>query len=149
MGRVRPYLDDGRAICLCPGTASWNRFEFNLKEARTINEIGSANFSLAGCPEAALCNILTAVQVASQSRTLGIVVASWSGPHHLTPHPFSWPGFVVAAGLSWNTSTHWVGYKTICIELFLKLKIAQIEKLMPSSESQKVSLSLFCNISNL
>jgi hypothetical protein len=26
MGRVRPYLDDGRAICLCPGTASWNRF---------------------------------------------------------------------------------------------------------------------------
>jgi hypothetical protein len=68
----------------------------------------SSNFSLAGCPEAALCNILTAVQVASQSGTLGIVVASWSGPHHLTPHPFSWPGFVVAAGLSWNTSTHWV-----------------------------------------
>ncbi|CAB3359835.1 Hypothetical predicted protein [Cloeon dipterum] len=87
LGKVRPHLDEGRAICLCPGTASWN--------------------SLAGCPEAALCNILTSVQVAVQSGTLGIVAANWSGPHHLTPYPFSWPGFVVAAGLSWNSSAHW------------------------------------------
>jgi len=108
MGRVRPYLDDGRAICLCPGTASWNRFVTLRIEYLCLLMSKFFYFSLAGCPEAALCNILTSVQVASQSGTLGIVVASWSGPHHLTPHPFSWPGFVVAAGLSWNISTHWV-----------------------------------------
>ncbi|KAF4523546.1 hypothetical protein B566_EDAN011994 [Ephemera danica] len=87
LGRTKPFLDQGRAVCLCPGTASWN--------------------SLAGCPEAALCNVLGAVQVASQTNVLGVIVALWSGPHHLTPHSFAWPGFVVGAGLSWNTSTHW------------------------------------------
>lgn len=64
--------------------------------------------SLAGCPEAALCNVLGAVQLASQTNVLGVVVALWSGPHHLTPHPFAWPGFIVAAGMAWNTNTHWV-----------------------------------------
>lgn len=33
---------------------------------------------------------------------MGIVVAHWSGSHHLTPHPFAWIGYLIAAGLAWN-----------------------------------------------
>nr|CAD7257034.1 unnamed protein product [Timema shepardi] len=62
---------------------------------------------LAGCPEASVCNIYRAVQAVGEQGSLGLVVAHWSGSYHLTPHPFSWPGFMVGAGLAWNTSTHW------------------------------------------
>lgn len=36
---------------------------------------------------------------------MGIVVAHWSGSHHLTPHPFAWIGYLIAAGLAWNPSS--------------------------------------------
>jgi hypothetical protein len=65
-------------------------------------------FSLAGCPEASICNIYRAVQAVTEQGSLGVIVAHWSGSYHLTPHPFSWPGFVVGSGLSWNPATHWV-----------------------------------------
>lgn len=64
--------------------------------------------SLSGCPEAAICNIYTAVQTAVEENALGIVVAHWSGSHHLTPHPFAGPGILIGAGLSWNPTTYWV-----------------------------------------
>jgi hypothetical protein len=64
--------------------------------------------SLAGCPEASICNIYRAVQAVGEQGSLGVIVAHWSGSYHLTPHPFSWPGFVVGSGLSWNPATHWV-----------------------------------------
>ncbi|KAK6621143.1 hypothetical protein RUM43_011449 [Polyplax serrata] len=76
------FQHQGGIMGFCPGTASWN--------------------SLTGCPEAAICNIFTAVQAAVDENAIGIVVAHWSGSHHLTPHPFSGTGFLVAAGLSWN-----------------------------------------------
>ncbi|XP_063217542.1 uncharacterized protein LOC134528147 [Bacillus rossius redtenbacheri] len=84
---TREFYQQGGMTCLCPGTASWN--------------------SLAGCPEASICNIYRAVQAVGERGSLGIIVAHWSGSYHLTPHPFSWPGFVVGAGLAWNPSTHW------------------------------------------
>ena len=65
-------------------------------------------YSLAGCPEASICNIYRAVQAAQKQGSLGVIIAHWSGSFHLTPHPFSLPGFVVGAGLAWNASTHWV-----------------------------------------
>jgi hypothetical protein len=65
-------------------------------------------FSLAGCPEASICNIYRAMQAVTEQGSLGVIVAHWSGSYHLTPHPFSWPGFVVGSGLSWNPATHWV-----------------------------------------
>ncbi|XP_054264092.1 uncharacterized protein LOC128987330 isoform X1 [Macrosteles quadrilineatus] len=77
----------GCTTCLCPGTASWN--------------------SLAGCPEASICNIYRAVQAVQNTGALGTVVAHWSGSYHITHYPFSWPGFMVGAGLAWNTNTHW------------------------------------------
>nr|CAD7405719.1 unnamed protein product [Timema cristinae] len=84
---TRDFHNQGTMTLLCPGTASWN--------------------SLAGCPEASVCNIYRAVQAVGEQGSLGLVVAHWSGSYHLTPHPFSWPGFMVGAGLAWNTSTHW------------------------------------------
>ncbi|XP_069671476.1 uncharacterized protein [Periplaneta americana] len=84
---TRDLHQQGVMTCLCPGTASWN--------------------SLAGCPEASICNIYRAVQAVGEQSSLGVVVAHWSGSYHLTPHPFGWPGFVVGAGLCWNPATHW------------------------------------------
>ncbi|XP_021936074.1 uncharacterized protein LOC110837829 isoform X2 [Zootermopsis nevadensis] len=84
---TRDFHQQGAMTCLCPGTASWN--------------------SLAGCPEASICNIYRAVQAVGELESLGVIVAHWSGSYHLTPHPFGWPGFVVGSGLSWNPDTHW------------------------------------------
>jgi len=84
---TRNFHQQGTRTCLCPGTASWN--------------------SIAGCPEASICNIYRAVQAITEQGSLGVIVAHWSGSYHLTPHPFSWPGFVVGSGLSWNPATHW------------------------------------------
>jgi hypothetical protein len=93
-------------LCLlCYNNTSWLIIRSNLTG---LNVSYFLFYSLAGCPEAALCNVLGAVQIASQTSVLGVVVALWSGPHHLTPHPFAWPGFIVAAGMAWNTNTHWV-----------------------------------------
>ncbi|XP_076442258.1 uncharacterized protein LOC143281142 isoform X2 [Babylonia areolata] len=77
----------GIHFCVCPGTAAWN--------------------SLAGCPEAALHNIYGAVKAGSSQGALGVVVCDWTGKGHLTHQPFSWPGFVMGAGLAWNTQCPW------------------------------------------
>lgn len=37
--------------------------------------------------------------------SIGIIVAHWSGSHHLTPHTFAWVGYLIGAGLSWNPAT--------------------------------------------
>ncbi|XP_046981573.1 uncharacterized protein LOC124550870 isoform X1 [Schistocerca americana] len=84
---AQDYYARGVTMCLCPGTASWN--------------------SLAGCPEAAVCNTYRAARAAVSTGSLGVVVAHWSGSHHLTPHTFGWPGFLAGCGLAWNPDTHW------------------------------------------
>uniref|UniRef100_A0A1S4N319 Beta-hexosaminidase bacterial type N-terminal domain-containing protein n=1 Tax=Pediculus humanus subsp. corporis TaxID=121224 RepID=A0A1S4N319_PEDHC len=81
----KAFQNQGGIMGFCPGTASWN--------------------SLSGCPEAAVCNIYSAVTAAVEENAVGIVVAHWSGSYHLTPHPFSSTGFLVGAGLSWNPKT--------------------------------------------
>ena len=59
--------------------------------------------SLAGCPEAALANISRAVSCAVEHGALGVVVSNWAGVGHMTHLPISWPGYLMAAGLSWNS----------------------------------------------
>lgn len=67
---------------------------------------GTASYnSLAGCPASTYANTRNAVKTALQQNSIGIVVAHWSGSHHLTPHPFAWVGFLIGAGLSWNPAS--------------------------------------------
>ncbi|XP_041351474.1 uncharacterized protein LOC121370371 [Gigantopelta aegis] len=82
-----PMADLGIHFFVCPGTAAWN--------------------SLAGCPEAALKNIYNAIKSASTQGALGLVACNWTGRGHMTHLPFCWPGFLMAAGLSWNSDCHW------------------------------------------
>lgn len=64
---------------------------------------GTASYnSLAGCPASTYANTKNAVKAALEQDSVGIVVAHWSGSHHLTPHPFAWVGYLICAGLSWN-----------------------------------------------
>ncbi|BFZ12007.1 hypothetical protein BsWGS_15047 [Bradybaena similaris] len=76
-------VDLGINYFVCPGTAAWN--------------------SLAGCPEAAVSNIVSAATNAEGA--LGLVICDWTGKGHLNHQPFSWPGILAAAGLAWNKST--------------------------------------------
>lgn len=43
--------------------------------------------------------------MADEQDSIGIIVAHWSGSHHLTSHTFAWVGYLIAAGLSWNPNT--------------------------------------------
>ncbi|KAL3874032.1 hypothetical protein ACJMK2_037101 [Sinanodonta woodiana] len=83
----RPLSKHGVNFFVCPGTAVWN--------------------SIGGCPEAAVTNIYTAVKCATTDGGLGVVVSNWSGKSHLNHQPFCWPGFLVGAGLGWNSDCHW------------------------------------------
>ena len=65
-------------------------------------------FSLAGCPQAMLSNILLAMKAALRHKALGVVICDWAGKGHLTQPLFSWPGFLVGSGLAWNTNCLWV-----------------------------------------
>lgn len=67
---------------------------------------GTASYnSLAGCPASTYANTRNAVKTALQQNSIGIVVAHWSGSHHLTPHPFAWVGFLIGAGFAWNPAS--------------------------------------------
>uniref|UniRef100_A0A2C9LRB7 Uncharacterized protein n=1 Tax=Biomphalaria glabrata TaxID=6526 RepID=A0A2C9LRB7_BIOGL len=77
-----PLSELGINYVVCPGTAAWN--------------------SLAGCPEAAIGNISSAAT--KSEGVLGMVVCDWTGKGHLNHHPFSWPGILTSAGLSWNNT---------------------------------------------
>lgn len=103
----RPLANNGLSFTICPGTAAWN--------------------SLAGCPEAAITNVYNAVKCAVVEGAIGITVCNWSGKGHITHLPFSWPGFLMGAGLSWNSNCHW----EFCIgsvEDLLNRHIFQAEK---------------------
>ncbi|XP_072155100.1 uncharacterized protein [Bemisia tabaci] len=83
---TKEFFEKGCTMCFSPGTCTWN--------------------SLAGCPEAAICNVYRAIQSTEINHTVGIIIAQWPGKFNLTPYLFSWPGFLVGAGLSWNANTH-------------------------------------------
>lgn len=64
---------------------------------------GTASYnSLAGCPASTYANTRNAIKAALQQESIGIVIAHWSGSHHLTPHSFAWVGYLIGAGLAWN-----------------------------------------------
>lgn len=105
----KPLSSHGMSFIVCPGTAAWN--------------------SLAGCPEAAVTNIYNAIKCASTDGALGAIVCNWSGKGHVTHQPFCWPGFLMGAGLSWNSDCHYVRessllcifHEKICCFLFSRI----------------------------
>ncbi|XP_034950248.1 uncharacterized protein [Chelonus insularis] len=79
---------------------------FKIAGGNVLPSSGTASYnSLAGCPASTLANTRNAIKMALEQNSIGIVVAHWSGSHHLTPHTFSWLGYLIAAGLAWNPST--------------------------------------------
>lgn len=74
--------------------------------ANILPSSGTASYnSLAGCPASTYANTKKAIKTAQEQDSIGIIVAHWSGSHHLTSHIFAWVGYLVAAGLSWNPQT--------------------------------------------
>lgn len=79
---------------------------FKTAGGNVLPSSGTASYnSLAGCPASTLANTKNALKMALEQNSIGIVVAHWSGSHHLTPHPFSWLGYLIAAGLAWNPTS--------------------------------------------
>ncbi|CAL1681579.1 unnamed protein product [Lasius platythorax] len=79
---------------------------FRVAGGNVLPSSGTASYnSLAGCPASTYANTRNAIKTSLEQNSIGIVVAHWSGSHHLTPHPFAWIGYLVAAGLAWNPMT--------------------------------------------
>ncbi|XP_076643279.1 uncharacterized protein LOC143353675 [Halictus rubicundus] len=76
---------------------------FRVTGGNVLPSSGTASYnSLAGCPASTYANTKNAIKTSLEQNSIGIVVAHWSGSHHLTPHPFAWIGYLIAAGLAWN-----------------------------------------------
>lgn len=79
---------------------------FRLAGGNVLPSSGTASYnSLAGCPASTYVNTRNAIKTSLEQDSIGVVVAHWSGSHHLTPHSFAWIGYLVAAGLAWNPTT--------------------------------------------
>ncbi len=72
----------GREFHVCPGTSSWNSFV-----GRVPNALG---------------NLHSAAHHGQRHGARGLLVTDWGDRGHLQPAPFSAPGFVAGAALSWN-----------------------------------------------
>lgn len=72
----------GVPFWVAPGTCTWS--------------------SLGGRVAEMTANVAGAVRVAVEMGATGLLVCDWGNEGHFHHHPFSWPGFVQAAALSWN-----------------------------------------------
>lgn len=70
-------------FCVCPGTSSWN--------------------SLGGRTDNMRANILSAAENGLKHGACGLIVCDWGDWGHWQPLGLSFPGFVYAAGASWNS----------------------------------------------
>ncbi|XP_015587656.1 uncharacterized protein LOC107264182 [Cephus cinctus] len=79
---------------------------FKIAGGNVLPSSGTASYnSLGGCPASTYANTKNAIKTALEQDSIGIVVAHWSGSHHLTPHPFAWVGYLIGAGMAWNPNT--------------------------------------------
>ncbi|MCL1920030.1 MAG: family 20 glycosylhydrolase [Kiritimatiellaeota bacterium] len=76
----------GIPFWVCPGTSSWN--------------------SLGGRTGNMFANILSAAENGLKHRAAGLLVCDWGDGGHWHPLGLSFPGFTVAAGLSWCLETN-------------------------------------------
>jgi len=85
-GHGAKFAAAGIPFCVCPGTSSWN--------------------SLAGRTDNMLANLTSAAENGLKHGAHGYIVCDWGDGGHWHPLPLSYPGFICAAGLSWNFETN-------------------------------------------
>ena len=82
-------------FCVCPGTSSWN--------------------SLGGRSDNMRANIRSAAENGLKHGACGLIVCDWGDWGHWQPLSLSFPGFVYAAGVSWNlTANRDIDLATAC-----------------------------------
>ncbi len=81
---ARLFAQSGREFLVCPGTSSWQ--------------------SIGGRTENMLANVRGAAREGARHGARGLLVTDWGDRGHLQPWCVSWPGFVLAAGASWNVA---------------------------------------------
>ncbi len=80
----RKFADSGLSFYVVPGTSSWN--------------------TVAGRTENAIGNLCGAAESGIASGAVGYLNTDWGDNGHLQPLPVSYLGFLLGAGVSWNTS---------------------------------------------
>ncbi|MFX0063993.1 MAG: hypothetical protein ACFFC7_17625, partial [Candidatus Hermodarchaeota archaeon] len=76
--------ENGLPFYVCPGTSSWNSF--------------------AGRTQNAIENLRNAAINGKNHNALGYLITDWGDHGHLQPLPISYLGFLVGAGLAWNSN---------------------------------------------
>lgn len=77
-----PYRNAGLSIGICSGSGAWS--------------------NLTGSPEAMVMNVLSANYSAHKLHATALVNVNWASDPALNHFVFSWPGFLLSAGLAWN-----------------------------------------------
>jgi hypothetical protein len=80
----RKFGESGLSFYVVPGTSSWNTFA-----GRTENAIG---------------NLCSAARSGMEAGAIGFLNTDWGDHGHMQPLPVSYLGFLLGAGVSWNSS---------------------------------------------
>jgi hexosaminidase len=80
----RLFAEAGLSFYVCPGTSSWNTF--------------------AGRTDNTLANLSSAAASGRATGAIGFLNTDWGDNGHMQPLPVSYLGFLVGAGLSWNSA---------------------------------------------
>jgi hypothetical protein len=78
------FIQCGLPVSVCSGTVAWS--------------------NLAGNPEIAINNGISAAKCMRKNSGVGVTTAHWSSHPSMTHGTFAWPGFVLGAGLGWNSN---------------------------------------------
>lgn len=82
---LNQFHDIGANLGICTGTGAWS--------------------NLSGCPESMLMNVTNGHNALAKVNGRVSIMAHWCSDPALTHSVFAWPGFLTAAGLSWNSAT--------------------------------------------
>lgn len=85
LSHCRKLAEAGFAFYVCPGTSAWTTFT-----GRTENMYG---------------NIRSAALAGKETGAKGLMLTDWGDQGHLNSPTVSYPGYVYASALAWNTDT--------------------------------------------
>ena len=89
----------GLRFCVCPGTNSWLNFS-------------GLTDNMSEC-------VRRAADAAYRHGAMGMIVTDWGDLGHLQYLPYSWPGFLLSAALSWNREGAEESCLAAAMDLFL------------------------------